>query len=605
MRPLSYVVDGIGIYYDATAPSEIELLLEQGGWETDEVLRRAEAGLAALRARRLSIDNDPRRADLPVAPDAARWVLGAPPRVVVVDQPRDDPAVGFALAGPGRFDAMLKAALAENPGSEIAVVMDPASARPPESGHLLSVPAGPRVHHVREPVSAWSVVEGCDRLYTISAHIGLEAACAGLPVACFGAPFYAGWGVTDDRLELPRRTRRRTVTEVFAAAFLVYSRFFEPYGGQRIHFEEALDILDLATSRARQNAVPTLCVGFATWKKRWVRTTLGSPAFRPVVTQRFALRPADLAGTGRVVAWASREPQGLEESCRAAGVPLLRMEDGFIRSIGLGVGLRPGASFVLDRTGIYFDATRPSDLETLLAEATFDEALLKRAGRLREAIVAGGLSKYNVGHSSLPALPRDRPIVLVPGQVENDASLRLGCCPVARNADLLRRVRERDPGALIVYKPHPDVEAGLRPGYIAPAELASLADVVLRETSAPAAIAAADRVEVMTSLLGFEALLRGKPVTTHGLPFYAGWGLTTDPGCPRRRRALSLDELVAAALILYPSYIDPRTHLPCSPETVVAALRSADAQPARRERTLEALLKEAWSRAVRGSRGYA
>jgi capsular polysaccharide export protein len=62
-------------------------------------------------------------------------------------------------------------------------------------------------------------------------------------------------------------------------------------------------------------------------------------------------------------------------------------------------------------------------------------------------------------------------------------------------------------------------------------------------------------------------------VTTHGQPFYAGWGLTED--CcpvPRRTRRRSLDELVAASLILYPVYLDPISGLPCGPELLVDRL---------------------------------
>jgi capsular polysaccharide export protein len=33
-----------------------------------------------------------------------------------------------------------------------------------------------------------------------------------------------------------------------------------------------------------------------------------------------------------------------------------------------------------------------------------------------------------------------------------------------------------------------------------------------------------NEVWTMTSLLGFEALIRGKSVTCLGLPFYCGWG---------------------------------------------------------------------------------
>ncbi len=62
----------------------------------------------------------------------------------------------------------------------------------------------------------------------------------------------------------------------------------------------------------------------------------------------------------------------------------------------------------------------------------------------------------------------------------------------------------------------------------------------------------------MTSLTGFEALLRGRPVTCYGQPFYSGWGLTRDlhPPNERRQRRLVLDELVAGALIDYPLYLN-------------------------------------------------
>ncbi|MBV9078137.1 MAG: capsular polysaccharide biosynthesis protein [Methylobacteriaceae bacterium] len=593
-RALSYVVDGLGIYFDATAPSELEILLEEGGWQTAELTARAERGLAELRRRRLSLDNDPRRLPL----DEALARAGLPDRgrrVIVVDHPAGDRMTGFGLAGPARFAAMLEAALAENPDADVSVVMDPASPLTRRQGFLADRIAGTRARLVRDPVEAWSLAEGADRLYVVTSHVGFEAAALGRSVTTFGMPFYAGWGFTDDRLTCARRSRTLAASEVFAAAYLVYSRYFEPYDGRACPFEEALEILDLVAQRDRENAAPTLCLGFSPWKRRWVDQTLGSSGNRPKVSQTTRVAPSDVAGASRVVAWASRLPAGTREACAAGAIPLLRMEDGFLRSVGLGVGLRPGASYVLDRTGVYYDATAPCDLETLLEAGGFAPALLARAARLRAAIVAARVSKYNVGGSRLPPLPTGRPVVLVAGQVENDASILLGAVDLGGNLGLLRRVRAANPDATIAYKPHPDVEAGLRPGHIPEAELGRLADVVLRDVAAPDAIEAADRVEVATSLLGFEALMRGKPVVTHGLPFYAGWGLTESPACPRRTRRLTLDELVAGALILYPRYLDPRSGLPCAPEVLVRRLGEGDPTLTRRERTAEAFLKEAWS----------
>jgi capsular polysaccharide export protein len=167
--------------------------------------------------------------------------------------------------------------------------------------------------------------------------------------------------------------------------------------------------------------------------------------------------------------------------------------------------------------------------------------------------------------------------VLVPGQVEDDRAVTSGGA-LASNLELLRRARtEAGPEAYVIYKPHPDVLAGHRTGLIAEADMAALADRV--ETTAPMAalIAMADELHVNSSLAGFEALMRGKPVTVHGVPFYAGWGLTIDRGpVPARRTARrTLDQLVAAAYLLYPRYLDPETGLPCPAEVLVQRLTAA------------------------------
>ncbi|HEX9859453.1 MAG TPA: capsular polysaccharide biosynthesis protein, partial [Paracoccaceae bacterium] len=131
-------------------------------------------------------------------------------------------------------------------------------------------------------------------------------------------------------------------------------------------------------------------------------------------------------------------------------------------------------------------------------------------------------------------------------------------------------------------KPHPDVEAGLRPGAIPPEALHGLADVLAPGTDPVALLTQVDEVWTMTSLLGFEALLRGKSVTCLGAPFYAGWGLTRDLGpIPRRRRSgpdgqplprRDLAALAHAALIAYPRYFDPVSRRPCPPEVVLDRL---------------------------------
>jgi len=129
---------------------------------------------------------------------------------------------------------------------------------------------------------------------------------------------------------------------------------------------------------------------------------------------------------------------------------------------------------------------------------------------------------------------------------------------------------------VILYKPHPDVEAGLRPGAL---DASDLADMVLTDTDPAALLHHVQEVWTMTSLLGFEALLRGIPVTTLGAPFYAGWSLSTDLGDvpPRRRHDIRIETLVHAALIDYPRYFDPVTGRPCPVEVIIDRLVSETA----------------------------
>lgn len=317
-----------------------------------------------------------------------------------------------------------------------------------------------------------------------------------------------------------------------------------------------------------QDSPVIYALGFSRWKREAVR--LCFPAQRVI----FVSRPEQAPQHTWLVVWGMHTPHGL-----AAGVRLLRLEDGFLRSVGLGADLIRPLSLVVDGRGMYFDATRPSDLEVLLQTSRFDAALCNRARGLRERIVQAGLTKYNIRAQAWQPPETDRRLILVPGQVETDASIAFGAPAVRRNLDLLRTVREANPDAYVIYKLHPDVVAGLRARGDDEDEARHWCDAVVTDVPMDALLASMDEVHVMTSLAGFEALLREKHVTCYGQPFYAGWGLTEDVVPPARRtRKLTLDELVTGALLLYPCYIDYSHSQPMSAEQALEHLLSRRAR---------------------------
>ncbi len=315
-----------------------------------------------------------------------------------------------------------------------------------------------------------------------------------------------------------------------------------------------------------------LCAwGLSRRKLQLARTFLPQCSLRAIRDARSVRADAVLALWG-----AQPIPAGVP-----ATQPVWRLEDGFLRSVGLGADLVRPLSWVVDRSGIYFDPRQPSDLETLLNEGEIDADLVTRAAGLRAAIVGSGLTKYNLGFAAWQRpsqLGTGRAVVLVAGQVESDASVICGAGAISTNLDLLRAVRADRPGAWVIFKPHPDLLARLRSGQALDADLRACCDEVVTDCAMGPLLEAVDEVHVMTSLAGFEALLRGKAVTTYGMPFYAGWGMTRDLGlslavAARRQRRRHLDELVAAALILYPLYIDTKGR-PTTPEAVLSELRA-------------------------------
>jgi len=558
--PLGLLIDPYGVHFDPSVPSLAERILSTDPLDNSNILQRARDGIGRLMASDLSKYNI-HDSDLP--PPPAGYVL-------LVDQTLGDASIRHSGASAATFQSMLATAREEHPAARILIKTHPETRLGLRPGHFDASRLPPGVTLYSDAVSPWKLLEGAIAVYTVSSQLGFEAILAGHRPRVFGQPFYAGWGLTSDEQPPPRRRRTLTRAQLFAGAMILAPTWYSPGLARLCTFEEAVDQLESDTRAWREDRHGHVALGMRLWKRRPLQQVFGR--HKPVVFARSERQAqAIAAATGRrVMAWGSTCP----------GLSALRVEDGFLRSRGLGADLVPPLSLVTDDIGLYYDPARESRLERLVL-APLPAAAAARAERLIARLTALGVSKYNLPATPLPDLPAGHRI-LVPGQVEDDASIRLGAGDIRTNRDLLSRVRAANPGAVILYKPHPDVTAGLRTGAVPPADLAVLADLVLPDADPLHLIAACDEVWTITSTLGLEALLRGKPVTTLGAPFYAGWGLTRDLGpVPQRRLRRpdgslqprpTLAALAHAVLVGYPRYFDPVTRRPCPPEVAIERL---------------------------------
>lgn len=556
--PLSVVVDDLGIYYDAATPSRLEQLAQRP--HTTAELERAAALARRWRQARLSKYNHARESAPPVEG----------PFVLVVDQTAGDASIHHGQADAGSFARMLEAALREHPQLPVLLKVHPDVAAGRKQGHFPSLtPAqAARVTVLSNAAHPCALLETCTAVYTVTSQLGFEALLWGKPVRCFGMPFYAGWGLTQDALPPPTRRATappRALEDLVHAALIEYPRYIDPDTGQRCEAERLVEWMALQRRMRSRFAPEVHALGFSPWKRPIVEAFLAGSRVHFVKELSQVPAGATLAVWGRRAVPVAGQPH--------APAQVLRLEDGFLRSVGLGADLVWPLSWVVDAQGLYYDASVPSGLEQLLSATEFTSALLARAAALRERILALGLTKYNVGTGHWQRPAGHARVILVPGQVESDASITYGAPLLRTNMALLRAVRRSAPDAWVVYKPHPDVLAQLRRSGVDEHEAHQHCNEVVTDVPMQSLLEVVDEVHVMTSLTGFEALLRGRHVRTYGCPFYAGWGLTEDMApVPRRVRRLTLDALVAGTLILYPSYVDRQTRHFVTPEHALEAL---------------------------------
>lgn len=527
--PLGIVRDNLGIYYDASRASAIEQLIKRPLTQEEQV--RAQRIIELWQHHRVSKYNHCR----PSQVDYGRAY------VLIVDQTYGDASITYGGASADAFERMLEEAQAKYPEHQWVIKTHPDVVAGLKKGHFdpRQLAEHPQVTLESRDVHPSDLLENASAVFCVTSQMGFEALLWGKPVYTFGVPFFAGWGVTQDYVETPKRRTAVSLYQLVHAALVDYACYWHPERQEICSVEALMDYL--GQQRRWRSEFPEHIVSqrFPRWKRQHLtRFFRGSKL-------RFLQKGASLPEDEPVIVW------GRPEAANHIAV-----EDGFIRSVGLGADLTTPRSWVIDDIGMYYDATQPSRLERLLQEADYTEAQLAKAETVIRRLVNENVSKYNVGFDQWQR-PSEQPrVILVPGQVESDASVKFGSPKIKSNIELLKTVREHCPDAYVVYKPHPDVVARLRVNDQHAEQIQEFCNEVVINDNMAILLGKVDEVHTMTSLTGFEALLRGLSVTCYGQPFYSGWGLTKDvwPN-PRRNARRTLNELVVATLFEYPRYL--------------------------------------------------
>lgn len=240
---LSLIFDKKTAYYDAENVSMLAEMLQNGPDLSEGERQRALRVMQSIRRYRLSKYNH--------APDLKLSIGENKSKVLLVDQRYGDQSVLSGLADEHSFRQMVSDALARHPESDIIVKLHPDAIKGDKGSYITSdiIPANdPRIHLIDYDVNPHALFDIVDDVYVVTSGMGFEALMAGKRVHCYGMPFYAGWGVTNDKISLPSRTRKRSVEEIFHFTYIKASRYYSPQLGRSCEIEDLVEYLASQTS---------------------------------------------------------------------------------------------------------------------------------------------------------------------------------------------------------------------------------------------------------------------------------------------------------------------------------------------------------------------
>ncbi len=581
--PLSICYDNNGIYYDYKSKSDLFKIMNKS--LSRECFLRARNLIELWREYSISKYNFPFFIEPP-----------SEPYILLIDQIYGDLSLEYGGGDEGSFKKMFDFAVKNWPNHKIVIKIHPDVINYKKKGCL------DKKYYLEKNVEVISNIGQINKLIdcssavcVVSSQVGFEALIYGKSVHVFGRPFYSGLGLTSDHIKIKnsRKIKSITLEQLVFSSLIKYQICLDPRTKRRCEIEEIMEFVHNSRKASQFFSNDLKAINLTPWKAKQINRFI-----YPLSGQRVSSFGRYESKMQNIIFWGKNQINSNNNNSKLRN--FISVEDGFVRSVGLGGELYPPLSLLFDKKGIHYDASRVSDLEDLLQKRKVTNNEIIRARRIIDLIIKLKISKYNLRLTKKIKLPnnaKNKQIIGVLGQVETDKSIIYGVPDNTipkTNFALVKEVRKDYPDAYIIYKPHPDIESGLRLKGKKEAYIYEYADFIAKKTSLDDLLSKVDRVALFTSLGGFEALIRGISVTTYGLPFYAGWGLTDDKlnnhaWAKRRTRKLTIDELTFIALVNYPLYSSIKYKTPTEIENIIEEIISL-----KTKKNLEQIIFKYW-----------
>jgi hypothetical protein len=243
---LSIIMDDTTAYYDAmSAPSRLERQINSNIEITDAQRTNALALIDKIVSLKVSKYN---HAPQVILADCFPQLKNRQHRILLIDQRYHDQSVESGLANDQSFDQMVLDALHDYPESQILIKKHPDSIFGAKKSYLnfdrlQKLNAMHRIIPIMFDINPYSLFAQVDDIFVATSGMGFEALMAGHQVHCYGVPFYAGWGLTQDKQTLTRRHRSRRLEDIFHFAYIENSRYFHPELGQRVSLDTLIDYI--------------------------------------------------------------------------------------------------------------------------------------------------------------------------------------------------------------------------------------------------------------------------------------------------------------------------------------------------------------------------